>query len=189
MGHVGLKPWVYRFLSERYPQAFTPEETGDEAIRAGIPSQATNPRQSFSTTIRRWARPGDQYQDPRFGQRYEGGRILILAYPPGYSKVDAPEIASGGTLRDQRLPRKISCSGSEDKLDSDCLADLLVDHGEFPHRVDALKAIAELSLRGVLIPQRLRKDLESAIEQEREARQMMRMLISEVRSLLDTTNP
>ena len=179
MGNVGLKPWVYKFLSERYPEAFTPEELADEAIRAGIPSQAANPRQSFSTAIRRWARPGDQYQDPRFGQRYESGRILIFAYPPGYSERDVPETASSQNVRDR----------SEDKLDSDCLADLLVDHGEFPHRVDALKAIAELSLRGVLIPQRLRKDLESAIEQEREARQMMRKLISQVRSLLDSSNP
>lgn len=189
MGHVGFKEFAYDFLSKRYPKAYVPEDVAEEAMRNGINSRSGDPTHSLGGTLRRLARPGDRHRDARFSQRYEEGRIVIFAYPPGYGGGDAPGTTSAGSHGDSGMPTDTTWPEPADELNSDAIADLLVDHGEFPHRVDALKAIAELPLRGVLLPQRLLRDLESAIEQERQARGTVRKLISEVRGILDGKNP
>lgn len=178
MGHVGLKPWAYKFLWPQYPKAYPLNEVADLASEAGIKGRGRDDRFNFTTTMRRWVRSGDAHQDPRFGQRRdERGRLLIFAYAPN----QVPDKLNGHPLDTSEL--KVHKG-----LNSDDLASLLVEQGQFAHIVDALKAIGNLSLRGRSVPAELLTDFEAIIEQERQVQNSKKQLISQFMSYIQSAS-
>ena len=173
MGWIGFKKWAYDFLWPRYPKGYPPGRLADLAIENGIESKSRDPWHSLQSTARRWTRPGDAYQDPRFGQRYEDGELVIFASPPD-------------RVNSRRSASDTSESEGHAGLDVDGLVDLLVQHGEYAHRLDALRALGNLTLSGKAVPQALLKDLETLLNQEREVYERKQELISQLRLLLDS---
>ena len=173
MGWIGFKKWAYDFLWPRYPKGYTPGRLADLAIANGIESKSRDPWHSLQSTSRRWTRPGDAYQDARFGQKYEDGELVIFAYSPN-------GVNSRHSVSDTNE------SEGDDGLNVDNLVDLLVQHGEYAHRLDALRALGNLTLSGEAVPQALLKDLEAVLSQEREVYERKKELISQLRSLLDS---
>ncbi len=171
MGHVGLKPWVYRFLSSQYPKAFPLDEVAHLAINGGIRGRGRDDVFNFTSTMRRWIRPGDAFQDARFGQRKDSsGRILIFALP---------EDAAGGDVDgpSSKIP-------TNEGLTAGDLAGLLVDQGMFAEAVDALKAIGNMSLKGRSLPQDLLREIESVNEQDTLLREKKTSLAARVMSYI-----
>jgi hypothetical protein len=170
---VGLKEWAYEFLSSNYPRRYKPIDVAKQAVRAGIRGRGKDDIFSFQSTLRRIARPGDTNHDPRFGQGHENGQIVIFAYPSNYS--------DGSTSK--QLSHKQN-GYAENRLSSDYLADLLIESETFQDKRQALTALADLTVRGEVIPVQLRENLETAIRQEEEAGNRKRELLTELRELL-----
>lgn len=169
MGHVGLKPWVYSFLSSQYPKAFPLDEVAHLAIRGGIKGRGKDDVFSFTSTMRRWVRPADAFQDARFGQRVDSsGRILIFALPEDKARGDVNRPSS-------KIPAHEGLTASD-------LAGLLVDQRVFATAVDALNAIGNMSLKGHSLPQDLLKEIASVNEQDARLREKKAALAAEVMS-------
>ena len=164
MGHIGFKVWALTHLQAIYPKGTTPTQLAEFALEAGIPSTAKKQVQSLASTARRWTRPGDDFNDPRFGERREAGKLVIFAYGPGSS--------ANGSL------------GSSNEIGASDLAKLLVEYGAYPHAVEALEALGNLSVRGHAVPSEKMNALREAIVEERKLNERKRVLIEQIESFV-----